>query len=150
MSSNPNSPVPIRNARESDSGEIARLCTQLGYPAHEEEMGARLASLKGSDAHWIAVAAGPDSNLLGWVAAEHRLSLESGERVEIVGLVVDRAARRRGVGRALVSAVEAWAVSRGVSTILVRSNVARSDSHEFYTRSGYGRIKTQHAYAKNL
>jgi GNAT superfamily N-acetyltransferase len=90
------------------------------------------------------------SSPIGWVAAERRLLLESGERAEIVGLIVTADARRSGTGLALVKAAEEWAAEQGMQTISVRSNVARLESHPFYERLGYVRTKTQHAYAKQL
>ena len=145
-----NFPPPIRLAREGDAEEITRLCEVLGYPVSLEVMAERVSSLLSAQNHWVAVAAGQKASLLGWVAAEHRLLLESGERVEIIGLVVDPGARRKGVGNALVSGAEQWASSRGVSTVIVRSNIARTESHEFYQRIGYKRTKTQQVYAKIL
>ncbi|HEX8777263.1 MAG TPA: GNAT family N-acetyltransferase, partial [Rhodanobacter sp.] len=91
---------------------------------------------------------GDHGGLLGWIAIERRLTLESGERIEIVGLVVDAAARGTGVGRALVTDAEQWARAQGFDAIGVRSNVAREGSHPFYEALGYVRMKTQHAYRK--
>jgi len=68
----------------------------------------------------------------------------------LLGLVVDARQRRQGVGRRLVAAVEAWAARRGLELVSVRSNVARAESHPFYERLGYARVKTQHAYRKRL
>ena len=110
----------------------------------------RLITLRDSDKHYVAVADGTGTNLLGWIAAEHRLLLESGERVEIVGLVVDRAARRKGIGQALVASVESWAALGGAANVFVRSNVTRDESHSFYASLGYGRTKTQHAYTRRI
>jgi len=140
----------LRDARPGDAAEIARLCAELGYSATPREIEVRLSSLLAADNHCVTVATETESPLLGWIAAEHRLLLEYGERVEIVGLVVDQSARTTGIGKALVSAVERWAASRGVSTVLVRSNVVRDESHAFYPRIGYTRTKTQHSYAKSL
>jgi GNAT superfamily N-acetyltransferase len=64
--------------------------------------------------------------------------------------VVDAAQRGLGVGRALVDAVESWARTRGLDRVVVRSNVVRLESHPFYERIGYKRIKTQHVYRKGL
>ena len=63
---------------------------------------------------------------------------------------MDDAHRARGLGRRLVAAVEAWASSRGLERMAVRSSVARTGSHPFYERLGYERAKTQHAYRKQL
>jgi GNAT superfamily N-acetyltransferase len=145
----PNAPH-IRRAAVSDAPEIARLAHELGYPATEGEMASRLHTLQPLPTHFIAVAEGPRSRLLGWVAAERRMLLESGEQVEIVGLVVDANHRRTGVGKRLVYAVEQWAASQGVATLSVSSNIARSEAHPFYERMGYVPAKTRHAYVKRL
>ena len=139
----------IRPAAATDAAEIARLTTLLGYPASTEEIARRLDILLPSASYFIAVAEG-SSGLVGWVAAERRVLLESGERAELVGLIVDPDARRSGMGRALVRAAEEWAVGQRFDLISVRSNVARVESHPFYESLGYARLKTQHAYAKQL
>ncbi len=141
---------PIRLARLGDAAEIAELSGQLGYPASVDEMSARLARLLPDPDYFIAVADGPPGSLLGWIGAEYRILLELGEEIEIVGLVVRQGTRRTGVGKALLAAAEAWARGRGLDSIRVRSNVARSDSHPFYERMGYARVKTQHCYRKGL
>ena len=68
-----------------------------------------------------------ESGVVGWVHGTEQELLESGQRCEILGLVVDPAYRSQGVGRRLVTAVEQWAA-----------------------RLGYVRAKTQHAYPKAL
>jgi predicted N-acetyltransferase YhbS len=141
--------VVIRKGRVDDASEIAALATELGYPSGEAEMKDRIERVLRSNAYFLAVAE-RESHLIGWVAAEKRLLLESGERAEIVGLIVTSSARQRGIGLALVNAAEAWARQQGMRSISVRSNVARLESHPFYERLGYVRTKTQHAYAKQL
>jgi GNAT superfamily N-acetyltransferase len=139
----------LRNARVDDAAEIARLADELGYPATAMEITARLALLLPQTHHHVMVAEA-DGALLGWIAVERRLTLESGERIEIVGLVVSTAIKRGGIGRALVTDAERWALGQGFDSITVRSNVARTESHPFYERLGYVRRKTQHAYSKSL
>jgi GNAT superfamily N-acetyltransferase len=140
----------IRPARRSDGSEIARLTVELGYPAAVEAIDKRLVFLLASENHFLAVAPGQDGKLLGWVAAEHRVLLESGCKVEISGLVVTAQARRTGVGGNLVLAAEQWAAKRGLPSIGVRSNIARIESHAFYQAMNYVRRKTQHVYEKQL
>jgi GNAT superfamily N-acetyltransferase len=138
-----------RVATVQDSSEIARLCTLLGYPISDEVMRVRLGQLLGSPIHVVLVAAkGPA--LLGWITGEARVTLETGDRVEITGLVVDVSTRRAGVGRLLVEGVERWAAGRHCKEVVVRSNISRPESHPFYEERGYGRTKTQHAYMKVL
>ena len=115
-----------------------------------EEMARRLELVLANDDHRVLVAGFGDGPLTGWVHAEHRRSLEGGERAELMGLVVDSAARRRGVGRQLLKKVEIWAADRGLISIAVRSNVVRNSSHPFYEASGYACQKTQNVYVKSL
>lgn len=142
-------PAPrLRTAAVDDAAEIARLSTQLGYPATADVMRGRLAALLSNPAHRIVVA-DDGAALAGWIAAEHRCALESGASIEIVGLVVDEAAHRRGIGRALVMAVQQWADERGEPRITVRSSIARNQSHPFYAGLGFVRSKTQHVYVRD-
>jgi GNAT superfamily N-acetyltransferase len=140
----------LRPARIEDAAEIARLAGELGYPVAADVMQARLQALLSLPQHRIVVVRGEHDGLLGWIAVERRLTLESGERIEIVGLVVDATARGTGIGRALVADAEQWALAQGFEAIGVRSNVAREGSHAFYASLGYVRVKTQHAYRKPL
>ena len=139
----------IRRAVVEDAAVIARLATDLGYSTTTEQAAARLSALLARESQFIAVAE-VSSRVVGWVAAERRLLLESGERAEIVGLIVDASSRRAGTGAALVQAAEDWARGQGLQTLNIRSNVARVEAHPFYERLGYKRAKTQHAYAKLL
>jgi len=139
----------LRAAKPTDAGEIARLSGELGYPTAAEDMTSRLERLLVNPGHHVIVADG-GQGLLGWVHVEHRRTLESPEHAELVGLVVDAAVRRSGLGSRLVTAAERWAAARGLAEITVRSNVVRDTSHPFYEIAGYSRVKTQHVYAKNL
>jgi GNAT superfamily N-acetyltransferase len=139
----------VRQATSDDAPSIARLSSQLGYPASDVEMHGRVCSLLNSPTHAVYVATS-ESSVLGWVTGELRLSLETGPRAEITGLVVDATARRVGIGRALVASIEQWALRNRVNMVLVRSNVARAESHPFYAQLGYDQVKTQHSYRRVL
>lgn len=138
----------IRKAAIGDAAEIARLSAQLGYPASAEAFEARLRKLLQSSQHAVFVADAGEGRLGGFIAVEHRLIIEYGERAEIAALVVDAETRRGGVGRTLVAAAERWATELGLHDMVVRSNAVRAESHPFYESQGYGRTKTQHVYRK--
>lgn len=143
--------VTIREARADDALEIARLATELGYPTEPGEMRKRLVNLISDPAHYVAVASGEDDDLLlGWVHAEHRISLEGGAGAELMGLVVDSVMRREGIGGSLAELAEAWASRQGLTKITVRSNMVRKEAHPFYQGLGYAHKKTQHVYTKLL
>lgn len=145
----------IRGARPEDAAELARLSGLLGYPSDAAAMLERLGWLLGSADHWIAVAAPVEAStggsappLGGWMHVARHRALESGEFAEILGLVVDPAARRAGLGRALVAEAERWAREQRVQRLTVRSNVARGEAHRFYPALGFAHSKSQHVYSK--
>jgi GNAT superfamily N-acetyltransferase len=140
----------VRRATPADAPRLAALSGELGYPVSAEDIARRVADLAERADALILVAELAPGDVVGWIHGCDQLLLESGRRCEVVGLVVDPRARGRGVGRLLVTEVEAWAAGRGIRQMAVRSNVTRRESHPFYERLGYARVKTQHAYRKRL
>jgi GNAT superfamily N-acetyltransferase len=142
-------PLAIRPAAPTDAARLAALSGELGYAVTVDTLAARLARVleRGGD---IVLVAEADGEVVGWIHGSEQDFLESGSRCELLGLVVDARQRGQGIGRQLVAAVEAWATRRGLALVSVRSNVARAESHPFYERLGYARVKTQHAYRKRL
>jgi GNAT superfamily N-acetyltransferase len=142
--------MEIRTARTADYRRLAELTGVLGYPADPDVFQVRLARVLARSDEEVFVAEISPGGIVGWIhSAEHAL-LETNPRCEILGLVVDAAHRKSGVGRQLIYAAEAWARRRGLGEMSVRSNVLRAESHPFYERLGYVRVKTQHAYRKAL
>ena len=139
--------APVRAMAAHDLPRVAELSLQLGYPVALAALHRRFERLAPSASDALFVAGEPVG---GWIHLELRDSLESGQSVEITGLVVDAARRREGLGRALVARAEAWAKERGVPRLRVRSNVTRTESHHFYPALGFARAKTQHVYEKTL
>lgn len=144
----------IREARAEDAAEIARLTTQLAGASADavlapQTLARRLDRILEHPMHAVFVAAAEDA-LRGFVAAEHRLLLQFGERIELIALVTDADVRRQGVGRALVAATERWATRRGVTEMVVRSSLNRDAAHPFYRGLGYAHRKTQHVYTRML
>jgi GNAT superfamily N-acetyltransferase len=142
--------VTIRDAVSADAPRLAELSGVLGYPVNTEAMAGRLERILGRLEDTVLVATLASGDVIGWLHAAEQELLETGRRGEIVGLVVDAAHRGLGVGRQLIARVESWAAERGLEQIHVRSNVVRIESHPFYERLGYVRVKTQHAYRKEL
>lgn len=147
----------IRGAHGDDAAEVARLASLLGYPSDARAMHVRLGELLADPNHRVAVAVplhAPDrsaeATLGGWVHLARHIALESGAFAEILGLIVDPAARRAGVGRILIAEAERWAQAQRLQRLAVRSNVARGEAHIFYPALGFARAKSQHVYAKTL
>lgn len=77
-----------------------------------------------------------DDQIVGTVQLDLALKPNARHRAEVMTLVVHRAARRQGIGRALMAAAEAAAIERG-RTLLVL-DVRRGDaSEQLYLACGY-------------
>jgi GNAT superfamily N-acetyltransferase len=144
-----NAGISIRWASEADSPAFARLTTELGYPASAEAIGERLAKILGRSDHLVIVAQA-GGRVCGWLQAHSADVIESGARVEIVGLIVAEDMRRKGIARLLVEDAERWASAQGINLLVVRTNVSRVVSHQFYAALGFMHSKTQAVYRKRL
>ena len=140
----------VRKATMSDATRLAELSEVLGYPVEPDVVKRRIERLLARPENVLLVADSLESGVAGWIHAAEQDILETGRSCEILGLVVAANQRNHGIGRRLVERVEQWAVERGLRQISVRSNVLRSESHQFYERLGYARVKTQHAYRKRI
>jgi hypothetical protein len=83
-----------------------------------------------------------DGTLAALRESEIRLLTDVGTSLAEMGDIAQEDRHR------LLAAVEAWALSRRLPEVSVRSNVLRESSHPFYEKHGYRRVKTQHAYRK--
>jgi len=140
--------VHVRAMTPADAAIVARLATQLGYPATPADIARRLAALLGSGDHGLFVAEDAGGAVAGWVHIHGRRLLEAEPFAEIGGLVVDEACRGQGAGRALMAEAERWAAEHGYAEVCVRSNVIRHEAHRFYQRLGYRPVKAQHIFRK--
>lgn len=140
----------IRVAVEADADAIAALTTQLGYPATVHEISRRLRRILNDSEQLVLVSCNAAGRPVGWIHVGQRALLETDVHYEILGLIVDEAHRRGGRAQRLVTAGERWAATQGATVLAVRSNIVRAESHPFYERAGYVRVKTQHVYRKPL
>ena len=140
----------VRTAQYKDANDLGVLCGELGCAVAEAAMQERLRKALQSATDTILVATSSEDRVIGWIHAHAIHVLISGFRVEIVGLAVSSSNRRRGVARKLVESVEAWAKNLGAPEIVVRSNIARTESHAFYPAIGYAQTKVQRVYRKIL
>jgi GNAT superfamily N-acetyltransferase len=139
----------VRRAAQGDVEALGFLCGALGYATDSSAMAERFAAVARSSSDILLVAE-MSGSVIGWLQAHAAWVLETGFRVEIVGLIISPESRRAGVGRALVAAAERWAEDLGAVSIVVRSNAQRVESHAFYPAIGYMRKKTQEVYWKTL
>jgi GNAT superfamily N-acetyltransferase len=140
----------IREALLTDSSQIAHLSDQLGYPAEPVKVMERMTRIFSTRDNCIFVAETDDQKVVGWIHGFLTQLVESELRAEIGGLIVGQAQRNKGIGRALLEAVEKWAAERKAGQVSARCNVKRLESHQFYEKLGYRVAKTQMAFRKSL
>jgi GNAT superfamily N-acetyltransferase len=126
----------IRPATPVDAEAIARLLDQLGYPTPPADVPARLARATG-DGRGVVLVAERAGAVVG-LATLHVLSVlnRRDDVAWLTALVVDAGARRSGVGRALVAAVEEHARRAGCERLSVTTHERRADAHSFYADLG--------------
>lgn len=140
----------VRQALPADAEPLAALATELGYPTAGTDVLGRLSALTETPGHVVFVAEGGDGEILGWIHLMPQNLLYMPSRTELGGLFVRAEHRREGLGRALLNAAEEWASGQGYAEMVVRSNVARTESHAFYPGVGFRVEKTQKVYVKEL
>lgn len=137
----------IRFAEPNDARAIAALFCELGHPATEEEVAARLE-------HFLqlrqeALVAEVGGEVVGITALSIMPTLHRPTSVGRMSvLVVSETVRGQGLGRALVAAAEKRLAEHGCALIEVTSNMRRAEAHAFYERLGYER--TSYRFFKKL
>lgn len=114
---------------------MPQLSPRLGAPSREvlrrvagSETGALLAAVAGERIVGVL--------MLAWYDAP------SGRKAWIEDVVVDAAARGRGIGEALVREALALARREGVARMMLTSNATRRAAHRLYERMGFVRYET--------
>lgn len=140
--------VTIREATVSDADAVAALLGELDYPTSPAQASKRLARIAADPSTWVIVAVA-DSQLAGLGALHVQNLVERDEPgCQVAALVVGRRFRRRGVGEALMQALEDEARRRGGKVMVLNTAHRRADAHAFYEALGYEH--TGRRYAKKL
>ena len=127
----------IRRARESDAEAVTALLAQLDYPFAAEAVRPALAEVLADPAH-VALVAEEDGEVVGYVNANFRPQLHHLAPVGTIDeLVVDEAARGRGIGQRLVEAVLEEGRRRGADVVEVTTHERRERARAFYRRCGF-------------
>lgn len=129
--------VVVQAAEEKDTEALADLVTELGYPSSKEDMDLRLRKIL-PDTSYITLIAERDGKPLGMSGVHLEHSHEENEsRARIMSFVIGSENRGQGVGRALISAAEAWAREMQAADITLTTHKSRTGAHEFYRKMGY-------------
>lgn len=131
------SDIMIRPCTMCDTEDICRLSREaLGYDFTLEQTAEKLCKAleRSSDLILIAEYSG---EVAGYIHACDYDLLYFPHMKNIMGIAVYEKFRRRGVGTALLSAVEAWARETGAEAVRLSSGESRASAHEFYKTIGY-------------
>ncbi|MBV9798893.1 MAG: GNAT family N-acetyltransferase [Solirubrobacterales bacterium] len=138
----------IRPAEAGDADAIAVLLGELGYPSRAAEARDRLERLL-ADADAGVLVAEAGGRAIGVAAYDLVWTLHrSAPQCRITTAVIDSGQRRRGVGRALIDAIESLARERGCFRLEVTTRPSRTDAVAFYASLGFE--DRPHRFAKAL
>jgi GNAT superfamily N-acetyltransferase len=135
-----NSAPEIRPAVESDAPKIADLLGELGYSVHPSFILERIRLLQS----W------PNASVLVAEAAEDVIGVVNVTLFplfhadvwtgRVTALVVSAHHRRRGIGKLLLAASEAFAWQHGCTRVEVTSGGTHEPAPHFYESHGYERL----------
>ena len=126
----------------------------------ERDLDAALAIVEAArplSSHWPreSYLPAPDDVLRSWVAvcngavAGVLLAGYAGDDVEILNLAVADAARRHGVGRALVRVALDEAIARGLTRAFLEVRESNAGARAFYARLGFTDINRRRGYYRD-
>jgi GNAT superfamily N-acetyltransferase len=127
---------------------VAVLLGDLGYPATEEQAAERIERVE-ADPSLSLIVAELDGEIAGFGALHTQNLIERDDiGSHVAALVVAERFRRRGVGEALMEALEDEARARGSRYLALNTAHRRADAHAFYEALGYDH--TGRRYGKEL
>jgi GNAT superfamily N-acetyltransferase len=133
--------IEIRAAADGDAPRIAALLTDEGYPVGPTDVAARLAGFDGPES--AVIVAEIDGSAIGFIAMHALPRFEHDDVVvRVLALVVDPAARERGVGRLLMAEAERFAADRSAAFVEVTAGHHRPDARRLYESMGYDAAAT--------
>ncbi|MFN8654203.1 MAG: GNAT family N-acetyltransferase [Gemmatimonadales bacterium] len=130
-------PAPlIREATAADAAALTPLMDQLGYPTTPPRLLPALAEVQQAGARVLV--AELDGSVEGVAVVFRMITLHKPAPVAYLSaLVVGEGVRGRGVGKALIAAVESLGRGWGCAAIELTSNNRRADAHQFYAALGF-------------
>ena len=138
----------IRECVLADTESIFELNrSEMGYDYSLEETKQNIKELllSAHDKIYVTVV---DGSVVGYVHANDYKLIYAPAMKNIMGIAVSNKHKRMGIGKALLTAAEAWAKADGAKGVLLVSGETRKEAHMFYERCGYTGGKYQLNYKK--
>lgn len=138
----------IRECLLRDADQIYELnCSEMGYDYPKEETRQRIKDILASEHDKIYVAE-LDGSVVGYVHANDYNLIYAPAMKNIMGIAVSNKHKRIGIGKALLTAAEAWAKADGAKGVRLVSGETRKEAHMFYEWCGYTGGKHQLNFKK--
>jgi GNAT superfamily N-acetyltransferase len=141
--------ITIREAIADDATEITGLSAQLGYSMSVGDTLNNIDIINQNPNEIIRVFV-QEKKVVGWIHVFLAVRLESASFCEIGGLVVHEQYRRMGIAKQLIDHIKPWCAGKGTNILRVRSNIKRSDAHQFYLQTGFREVKQQKVFEIDL
>jgi GNAT superfamily N-acetyltransferase len=129
--------IEIRACTPHDAVAVSTLLGELGYTVSAKQATEQIAELSqtGTDPIFLAIA---DGQVLGLLACHLcRVLQYASPIIRVMALVIDRRARRRGVGKLLMEHAERMGSGAGCEFVELTSAMGRAEAHAFYRSIGY-------------
>ena len=140
----------IRDAKVTDAEAIWKLNTEeMGYTFSLEATRGKLIKLLTDVNNRIFVAVA-DGMIVGYIHANGYELLFAPSMRNVLAIAVSSQYKRQGIGRALLTEVEQWAVESGSTGVRLVSGEMRTEAHEFYRSCGYESKKKQLNFKKMI
>jgi GNAT superfamily N-acetyltransferase len=133
----------IRPACTADLDPMVRLLGELfaleaDFAPDPDRQRFGLALMLSDRRHRAVLVAERGAAVIGMVTAQLLVSTaEGGLSALVEDLVVERSARGGGVGRALLDAIERWALEQGATRLQLLADRANAPALAFYDRAGW-------------
>lgn len=119
--------------------QLAEMLTRAGYSTTTDDIRRRINALPEEDRLLLAI---EGHMLMGYAHMHLSRTLAHDDTVDIVAVLVHSEYRRRGIGRRLVTAAEAFARDKQRSRLRLCAKVLESDLHAFFISLGYEETNT--------
>ena len=143
----------IRPYRDGDRADWLRMRQALWSDCPEAQQLAEMDEILASSSEEVFFAERAGGGLCGFVEAALRSRADGCETSPvgyIEGWYVDEDARRRGVGRALIDAAEAWARAQGCRQMASDAELWNEVSHHAHGALGYEECARLVLFKKDL
>jgi ribosomal-protein-alanine N-acetyltransferase len=126
-------PLPAEGSADAD----ALLALEEGTQERPLALGSILAEA-GPGVDGVVLVARDEAGGTGGALVGMASARVQGDEAHVIRIAVDPAHRRRGVGRALLAALVAWARSRDASAVLLEVRATNVAAQQLYVAAGFG------------